>query len=114
VARLPEKPVFPDMPRLFLITIAAGLGLGAGLALLAEVMDTSVRRLDNLEEDIGLPVLATIPRIFSPADKAQHRIKTMATAVSLAVALVLTVALGVLALKGVDSALELVRFYARA
>lgn len=114
VARLPEKPVFPDLPRLFLITIAAGLGLGAGLSLLAEVMDTSVRRLDNLEEDIGLPVLTTIPRIFSPADKAQHRIKTMATAVSLAVALVLTVALGVVALKGVDSALELVRFYARA
>lgn len=109
LSRLPEKPVFPNLPKLFLVTIVAGLGLGAGLVLLAEMMDTSVRRLDNLEEDIGLPVLTTIPRIFSPADKARHRIKTMATAASLAVALILTATLGVLALKGVDSTLGLVR-----
>jgi polysaccharide chain length determinant protein (PEP-CTERM system associated) len=109
VARLPEKPIFPNLPKIFLITILAGLGLGVGLTFLSEMMDTSVRRLDKLEEDIGLPVLTTIPRIFSPKDKTRHRIKTMATAVSLAVALILTAAFGVLALKGVDSTLDLIR-----
>jgi polysaccharide chain length determinant protein (PEP-CTERM system associated) len=113
-ARLPEKPVFPNLPKLFLITIVAGLGLGASLSVLAEMMDTSVRRLDTIEEDVGLTVLTTIPRIFSPEDKSRHRIKIMATAVSLAVALILTAAFGVLAFKGVDSTLELVRRYAKA
>lgn len=109
VAHMPEKPVFPDLPKLFLTTLFAGLGLGVALSFLAEMMDNSVRRLDNLEEDIGLPVLTTIPRIFSPQDKARHRFRAIATAVSLAAALILTSAFGVLALNGVDSTLEIFR-----
>lgn len=109
VARTPEKPIFPDLPKLFLTIFFSGLGLGVALSFLAEMMDNSVRRLDNLEEDIGLPVLTTIPRIFSPEDKARHRLKAIVTAVSLAVALILTSAFGVLALKGLDSTMEIVR-----
>jgi uncharacterized protein involved in exopolysaccharide biosynthesis len=114
VARLPEKPVSPDLPKLFLITIAAGLGLGAGLIFLLESMDTSVRRLDKLEEEIGLPVLAMVPRIFNVRDRRRHRMLTAATTVSIVVALALTAGFAVLVFQGVEPTLEMVRHFAKA
>jgi polysaccharide chain length determinant protein (PEP-CTERM system associated) len=101
VARLPEKPVSPDFRKIFLITVFAGLGLGAGLVFILETTDTSVRRLDKLEEEIGLPVLTTIPRIFDKGDIRWHRMKIMATVLSLAVAFILTAAFAVIAFQGI-------------
>lgn len=109
VARLPQKPVSPDLPKLFMIMVAAGLGLGATLIFLLERMDTSVRRLDKLEEEIGLPVLAMVPRIFTPGDRKRHRMVVAATTVSIVVALALTSAFAVLVFSGVETTLDLVR-----
>ena len=63
-ARLPEKPVSPDPRRLFLITVAAALGLGCGLVFLLDFLDSSIRRVDELEENFGLPVLGRSPTHF--------------------------------------------------
>ena len=109
VARVPEKPVSPNLLKLFQITIAAGLAFGAGLILLLELMDKTVRRLDKLEEEIGLPVLAMIPRIFTSADRNRHRMVTAATTVSIVVALALTAAFAVLVFNGPEPTLDLVR-----
>ena len=113
VARLPQKPVSPDLPKLFMITIVAGLGLGAGFIFLLETMDSSVRRLDKLEEEIGLPVLAMVPRIFTSGDRKRHRMVMAATTVSIVVALALTAAFAVLVFQGVEPTLDLVRHAAR-
>jgi polysaccharide chain length determinant protein (PEP-CTERM system associated) len=114
VARVPEKPVSPNLIKLFQITIAAGLAFGAGLILLLEFMDKTVRHLDKLEEEIGLPVLAMMPRIFTSEDRKRHRMVMAATTVSIVVALALTAALAVLVFNGVEPTLDLVRHYARA
>jgi polysaccharide chain length determinant protein (PEP-CTERM system associated) len=113
VAQLPQKPVSPDLPKLFLITVAAGLGLGAGFIFLLETMDTSVRRLDKLEEEIGLPVLAMVPRLFTSQDRKRHRMAMAATAVSIVAALALTAAFAALVFYGVEPTLALVRHAAR-
>jgi polysaccharide chain length determinant protein (PEP-CTERM system associated) len=113
VARLPQKPVSPDLPKLFMITIVAGLGLGAGFIFLLETMDSSVRRLDKLEEEIGLPVLAMVPRIFTSGDRKRHRMVVAATTASIVVALALTAAFAVLVFQGVEPTLDLVRHAAR-
>jgi len=112
-ARLPERPISPDLRKLFMITIAAGLGLGLGLVFLLDMADTSVRHLDRLEEETGLPVLATLPRIFQTSDRRQHRVRQTVTAVAVVIALTLTAAFAVLIFNGVESTLELVRHYAR-
>jgi polysaccharide chain length determinant protein (PEP-CTERM system associated) len=101
VARLPEKPISPDFRKLFLITVLAGLGLGVVMVFILETTDTSVRRLDKLEDEIGLPVLTTIPRIFNAGDHRWHRMKAMATVASLVVAFILAAAFAVMAFKGV-------------
>ena len=65
-ARLPEKPISPDMRKLFLLAVAAGLGVGIGLIYLLETMDTSLKRPEDFENSLGLAVLATVPRILGP------------------------------------------------
>ena len=113
VARLPQKPVSPDLPKLFMITVVVGLGLGAAFIFLLETMDTSVRRLDKLEEEISLPVLAMIPRIFTAEDSRRNRRVMAATTASIVVALALAAGFAVLVFNGVESTLDLVRNTAR-
>ncbi len=114
VAQVPEKPISPNLIKLFQITVAAGLAFGAGLIFLLEFMDNTVRRLDKLEEEIGMPVLAMMPRIFTSKDRRRHRMVMAATTVSIVVALALAAALAVLVFHGVEPTLDLVRHYAKA
>jgi polysaccharide chain length determinant protein (PEP-CTERM system associated) len=66
-ARLPEKPFSPDVPKILLISLLAGLGGGIGLAFLREQMDRSFHDAGDVEIALGLKVLATIPRIEEKA-----------------------------------------------
>jgi capsular polysaccharide biosynthesis protein len=62
-AYLPEQPVSPD-PMLFLLGgVVLGLALGLGLAYVAEFLDRSVKDVDELEDALPYPVLATIPHV---------------------------------------------------
>jgi len=72
-AVLPEKPIEPDMVRLFLIVIAASLGIGGGLTFLLEYFDTSISKPDDIEISLGLPVLSTIPAIYQSKDIRRKR-----------------------------------------
>lgn len=62
-ARVPEKPFSPDIPKILLIGLFAGIGGGFGLAFLREQMDRSFREPGDVEITLGLKVLAAIPRI---------------------------------------------------
>lgn len=63
---LPYTPSRPaNLPLLVFIIagIVAGLGLGAGVATLIELFDSSVRRRDEIEAITGAPVITHIPNI---------------------------------------------------
>jgi hypothetical protein len=60
-AKIPERPIEPNVPRILLISLIAGLGLGAGLAYFAEIMDTSYRSPDIVQKELKIPVLVSIP-----------------------------------------------------
>ena len=62
-ARVPEKPFSPDIPKILLIGLLAGIGGGFGLAFFREQMDRSFHDSGDVEIALGLKVLATIPRI---------------------------------------------------
>ena len=60
-ASLPVEPSFPKRPRFALMGLAGGLALGAGLALLLGIQDTSLRSERDVEHLLRLPVLALVP-----------------------------------------------------
>ncbi len=71
-AVLASRPVSPDMVRMILMAIAAGLGAGAGLVLLLENMNASVFEVQQLR-DLGLEVCAIIPSMVDPTLVARDR-----------------------------------------
>ena len=76
-ARLPQKPFKPNLRRLFLLTIGAGLAFGCGLIILLEHLDTSFRRHKDIETYLGLPVMATLPVLPRPRDIFTGKLKTI-------------------------------------
>jgi chain length determinant protein EpsF len=58
----PTTPAFPNVPKGLMISVGAGLLLGAGLAFLVELLDRRVRCVDDLALGLQLPVLSVIGR----------------------------------------------------
>ncbi len=112
-AKLPQKPISPDVMRFLLVSVVAGLGIGGGLVFLLDYFDNSIRKQDVLETDIGIPVLSTIPRIYRAADKRWIRINQVMTALSILVAVTLIAGFSVLAIKGVVPTIAYVRQFVK-
>lgn len=107
-AKLPQKPVKPNMKKLFVFVVAAGLGLGGGIIFLLEYMDDSFKRPEDIEEDLELPVLCSVPRIIDHKTRILHRIEYAAVAVFGFISFTLFASFAVLSQKGVEPTLELI------
>ncbi len=110
-ARMPRKPVSPDLRRLFLMVLAVGLGLGAGLIFLLDFFDTTLKNHDDFESDLGVSVLATIPKVYRKKDFRLRQLNRVLTACSLVVAVCLFAGFAVLVFNGVDPTIEIIRPY---
>ncbi len=106
-ARLPQKPVSPDMTKLFLFTIAAGLGAGGGIAFLFEFFNQGFKSINDIESYLDIPVIAAIPSVFHKKDKVLRGLNNAASVFSLMISFVLLAGFALLTFKGVDYALEL-------
>jgi len=81
--------------------------------LLIDFFDASLRKPEYFEADLGIPVLATVPRILQPAEIWRRRLNRILTGVSIIVALCLFAGFATLTLKGPEMAIEAVRSLAR-
>ncbi|HXH81393.1 MAG TPA: hypothetical protein VNN07_00525 [Candidatus Tectomicrobia bacterium] len=72
-ARVPDRPIGPNRLRLLLVGLALALGAAVAAVVLAEQVDTSFRRADEARSAVALPVLSTIPRIVTDADRRRAR-----------------------------------------
>jgi hypothetical protein len=68
-AVIAPEPSSPN--RLLLLSLGAilGLALGAGIGLLAEMTDSSLHTTNELQSALGIPVLASVPRIMLESDR---------------------------------------------
>jgi hypothetical protein len=105
-ARLPEKPVKPDMKKLFALIVGAGLAVGGGIIFLLEYMDNSLKRPEEIEADLELPLLCMIPEIISRKTRFLRSIEHVCCAFFAFVALTLFAGFTTLYLKGVDQTLD--------
>ncbi|MGE0740468.1 MAG: GumC family protein [Hyphomonadaceae bacterium] len=62
-ASTPSSPSSPKLRISLALAIAAGLFLGLGAGVIAEILDQSVKNADDLEAKVGYPAIASIPTI---------------------------------------------------
>jgi uncharacterized protein involved in exopolysaccharide biosynthesis len=62
-AKLALVPVSPDRQRILILGILLGLVLGGATVILVELTDSSFKKVEDVEEVLGLKVIAVSPRI---------------------------------------------------
>jgi polysaccharide chain length determinant protein (PEP-CTERM system associated) len=70
-----EEAPRPSSPnRILLLSLGSilGLALGAGVALVAEVSDSSIHTGLELQQALGIPVLISVPQIMLESDRAER------------------------------------------
>jgi len=61
--RMPDRPIDKNESRYYILGIIFGLALGAGLALLIEFNDTTIKTNEDIDRWLGTSLLGTIPHI---------------------------------------------------
>ncbi len=105
-AKKPQKPVAPDMQKLFLVIVAAGLGIGGGAAFLMDYLGTSFRKPDDLESFYELPVLTAIPTIYEPKQLFLRKLNLSLSIVTSFVAIGLLGVFAIVCTKGPDQLIQ--------
>jgi polysaccharide chain length determinant protein (PEP-CTERM system associated) len=108
-AKLPEKPVSPDVKKYFFLSVVAGFGLAAGIIFLLEFFDSSIRQDEQIEEDLGLAILADIPELQSPGTTTRNRVEMAAFALCCLYAAAFLSFFAVLYVKGLDRTLDAIK-----
>lgn len=108
-AKEPQLPIKPDLGKLVLITLLLAFGVGGGLAYLVEMTDTSYRTPEDLETDIGVPVLLTMPMRYTEAEIARRKRRQIAAGISVGVGFVVCAILIIVAAKGLDDSLNYIK-----
>jgi polysaccharide chain length determinant protein (PEP-CTERM system associated) len=105
-AKLPERPVRPNLRKILLLAIVLGLGLGGGLAFTMETLDTSYKTADEVEEELQLPVLVSMPIRYTEAELRSIRRKKALVLVSVGLGFILSTFGILIATKGLDKTLN--------
>jgi hypothetical protein len=102
--RVPERPRSPDRVRMNLIGALMGLGLGLAIAGLFEYRDTSLRTEEDVLIALSLPVVATVPTMWTSVERqAARRRRMLLIGSSALVTLVISAAALVWKLRLLDS-----------
>ncbi|MDF0543237.1 polysaccharide biosynthesis tyrosine autokinase [Sphingobium sp. H39-3-25] len=70
-AEVPTAPASPNKPLLFALSLIVGLAAGGGTIAAQEMMVTGLRSANDVETQLGVPLLAAVPKVgkdVSPAD----------------------------------------------
>ena len=108
-AKIPIRPFKPDKKRILLMAMALGFALGCGLAYLRETMDTSLRRPEDIEELLQIPIIASLPFAFNARELRSLKRKKILTVVSVGLTFLLLGVVIVFSLKGVDSTINFIK-----
>jgi len=68
-AEIAPEPSSPNRLLLLSLGTILGLAIGAGVGLLAEMTDSSMHTTSDLQSALGIPVLASVPRIMLESDR---------------------------------------------
>ena len=63
----PSRPIKPNKMRIIVMGAILGFMMGIVMALFLEYMDDSIRRSEDVERHLGLPIVGTVPKIHATA-----------------------------------------------
>ncbi len=72
-ANRPERPFSPNRPLIAAAGVAGGLGIGIAFVLLLELRDRTFRTDIDIQQALGLPVLAMIPHMTNTIERVRRR-----------------------------------------
>ena len=72
-ARLPLRPVRPNLVKMFFFSLLLGVFVGAGTAFVAEYLDQSFQSAEDVQAALELPVIGSISTIVTEEDIAKRR-----------------------------------------
>jgi polysaccharide chain length determinant protein (PEP-CTERM system associated) len=110
-ARVPEKPISPDVRKYFFLSVVAGFGMAAGIIFLLEFFDKSLRRDEQIEDELGLTILATIPELQAHRTKTKKWFEMTAFVGCSIYAAVLLMFFAVLHVRGLDRTINSVTVF---
>ena len=108
-AKVPTYPVVPDVKTVIMLTLALGLGLGGGLAYLVEMMDTSYKTPEEMEEDLQIPILVSMPFLYTDKEQKDKKMRSIFKAVSVSAGFALLAIGIVIVSKGANRTFEYVK-----
>ncbi|WP_320041053.1 Wzz/FepE/Etk N-terminal domain-containing protein [uncultured Desulfobacter sp.] len=109
-ARLPEKPISPNVRKLFLISVALGFGLGGGIIFLKEFINLSVIRWDDqIEKELRLNILASIPPLEQPDAGKKRKLEWLVFAGFCCYAFIFLAFFAVLYSQGLDRTVSFIK-----
>ena len=73
-ARLPDKPFKPDFKKMLLLALALGGGLGVGITLGLDFLDTSFKDIDSVESVLGVSVISSVPYLETEKEQRKERL----------------------------------------
>jgi len=82
-------PAAPSRLKLFIVSTVLSLGLAGAALMVAEMLDTSFHSADELREFSSIPVLVSLPRIVTEADRQRQQRRFRLAAAGAMVGLVL-------------------------
>jgi polysaccharide chain length determinant protein (PEP-CTERM system associated) len=110
-AKVPIYPVVPDVGKIIMLTLALGLGLGGGLTYLREMVDTSYKTPEEIEEDLQIPVLVSMPFLYTEKEQKDQKMRTMLKAVSVSAGFALLAFGIIIGSKGASRTFEYVKSF---
>jgi polysaccharide chain length determinant protein (PEP-CTERM system associated) len=84
-----QIPAAPNRLKLLVVSVVLSLGLAGGALMLTEMLDTSFHSADELREFSSIPVLVSVPRIVTEADRQRQQRRFKLAAAGAMVGLVL-------------------------
>lgn len=103
---VPDEPIKPNRPAIMMLGVVFSIGAGVGHLALREMLDKGIRSLRVIQSISGMPPLAVVPLIQTPADR-RRRVRRGAI---LAGAAVVTLAVGLVTIHVFYRPLDLLWF----
>lgn len=110
-AKTPQKPISPDMKKLFLVFTAAGFVIGGGIVFLFDFLDGTVRDPEEIQPMVGSAEVVVIPKIYSLREKYFRYFNWALSCFIASITFALFCGFALISSKGLDGTKEIIRNY---